>query len=356
MKSKKLFEPTQLAKYSLKNHIVMSPMTRSRAIGNVPNDLMAQYYGERAEAGLIITEGTSPSPNGLGYPRIPGLFNQEQVQGWKKVTDAVHAKKGLIFIQLMHTGRVGQQLNLPQGAKVLAPSALALGGTMWTDTQGAQPHTLAKEMTLAEIKQTHDEYVKSAELAIQAGFDGVEFHAANGYLLEQFLNPKTNQRQDAYGSTEDGRMKFLLDIVTEAAQKIGAGRIGIRISPYGNFNETGEFPGVNGFYTKLAQKLSALGIAYLHLLDHSSIGAPAVPAEIKRLVRESFKGTLILAGGYDADRAENDLQEKRGDLFGFGRPFLANPDLVEKLKKSTPLKEADPKTFYTPGPEGYTIL
>ncbi len=351
---KLLFAPTQLGNLNLTNHVVMAPLTRSRAVGGIPNDLMAKYYGERAGAGLIITEGTSPSPNGLGYSRIPGLFSQEQVSGWKKVTDAVHAKGGHIFVQLMHTGRVSHSLNLPEGAQVLAPSAIAPTGQMWTDQQGLQPYPVPKEMTLADIETAKNEYIKSAELAVQAGFDGVELHGANGYLIEQFLNPNVNKRTDAYGGTDEKRMRFVLDIAEAIVKKTGGARLGIRVSPYGAHGDTGLFDGIDAFYAVLAKKLSDLGLAYMHVVDHSALGAPAVSLEVKRLIRENFKGTYILSGGYTAETAERDLNEKLGDLVAFGRPFIANPDLVEKLKSGQPLRALIADKLYTPGPEGYT--
>ncbi len=195
----RLFTPAQLGNLTLKNRIVMAPLTRSRAIGNQPNELMAEYYRLRADAGLIITEGTSPSPNGLGYPRIPGLFNEEHVQNWRRVTDGVHQAGGRIFVQLMHTGRVSHPANLPAGARVLAPSAIAAPGEMWTDSEGMQPHSVPHAMSEADIAQSITEYAASAKLAIQAGFDGVELHAANGYLIDQFLNTASNQRNDRWG-------------------------------------------------------------------------------------------------------------------------------------------------------------
>ncbi len=350
----KLLEKAPLGKVTLSNRIVMAPLTRSRAINNIPNDLMVEYYAQRASAGLLITEGTSPSPNGLGYARIPGLYNSEQVSGWRKVTNAVHERGGHIFIQLMHTGRVTHPANLPVGAAALAPSAVPLSGKMWTDTDGMQDFPLAREMTLAEVKGAISEYIKSAELAVEAGFDGVEIHAANGYLAEQFLNPAANQRKDIYGGSSENRMRFVLEVASGIAEKIGGDRVGIRVSPYGIFNDTGPFEGIDAFYGELAEKLSAIGLAYIHVVDHTAMGAPPVPSGVKKMIREHFKGTYILSGGYTADRAEHDLIEKQGDLVAFGRPFISNPDLVEKIRSGTPLREPDSSTFYTPGPAGYT--
>jgi N-ethylmaleimide reductase len=350
-----LFDPLVSPSIRLANRAVMSPMTRSRAVdANTPNALMAEYYAQRASAGLIITEGTSPSPNGLGYPRIPGLFNEAQVRGWKAVTDAVHAKGGKIFVQLMHTGRVTHAANLPAGAEVVGPTSDVCPGEMYTDSQGMQPHSSPRAMTAADIAHAIGEYAKSAQLAIQAGFDGVELHAANGYLIEQFLNGNVNKRTDAYGASIGGRNRFALEVARATAAAIGAHRLGIRVSPYGVFNSTGAFPEVDAQYVALTQQLSELGLLYVHQLDHSAIGAPPVPAEIKRRLREAFKGLFILAGGFDRESAESALKAGQADLIAFGRPFLANPDLVKRMQSDAPLNAPDPATFYTPGPKGYT--
>lgn len=340
----------------LSNHIVMAPMTRSRAISNVPNDLMAEYYSLRADAGLIITEGTSPSPNGLGYARIPGLFNSEQVAGWTKVTKAVHAKGGHIFVQLMHTGRTSHELNLPKGAHVLAPSAVTQSGRMYTDEKGLLPYPTPQEMTAAEIETAKNEHIKSAQLAIDAGFDGIELHGANGYLLEQFLNPKTNKRTDSYGGSSENRMRFVLEVAEGCAKKIGGDKVGIRLSPYGANGDMGAFEGIDQFYATLAKKLSDAGLVYIHIADHSSMGAPPVSVAVKQAIRANFSGAYILSGGFDAVTAEQALDQKLGDLVAFGRPFLGNPDLVEKMKKEKPIRPPDQAHLYTPGPVGYTQL
>jgi N-ethylmaleimide reductase len=333
----------------------MSPMTRSRAIeANTPNALMAEYYGQRASAGLIITEGVSPSPNGLGYARIPGLFNKAQVRGWKAVTDAVHAKGGKIFLQLMHAGRVGHVANLPAGAEVVGPTAEACPGEMYTDAKGMQPHSVPRAMTEGDIAHAVGEYAQSARLAREAGFDGVELHAANGYLIEQFLNANVNTRSDGYGGSIAGRNRFALEVARAVVAAIGSDRVGIRLSPYGAFNSTGAFPEQAEQYLALARELSSLGLLYLHVLDHSAMGAPAVPAEYKARLRGAFEGAFILAGGFDSAAAEKALAEKRADLIAFGRPFLANPDLVERMRSGAPLNAPDMATFYTPGSKGYT--
>jgi N-ethylmaleimide reductase len=350
-----LFDPYVSPALQLKNRIVMAPLTRSRAVdANTPNALMAEYYGQRAGAGLIITEGTSPSPNGLGYPRIPGIFNAAQVAGWKKVTDAVHAQGAKIFVQLMHTGRVGHAANLPAGAEVVGPTDKILPGEMYTDAKGMQPHSQPRAMTQADIETAVQEYVTASKLAIEAGFDGVELHAANGYLLEQFLNGNVNTRTDGYGGSADNRNRFVLDVARAVVAAIGAGRVGIRLSPFGVFNDTGAFDGVEAQYLALARELGALKLAYLHLVDHSSMGAPEVPAAFKAELKAAFGGTFIASGGYSRESAEQALAQGRGDLVAFGRAWLANPDLIERMKGDLPLNAPDMNTFYTPGPQGYT--
>jgi len=350
-----LFEGTRLGSLQLKNHIAMAPMTRSRAVGNQPNDLMVKYYEQRSSAGLIITEGTSPSPNGLGYARIPGLYDRTQMEGWKKVTQAVHAKGAKIFVQLMHTGRISHPLNMPAGAQVLAPSPIPAAGMMYTDQQGIQPQPTPKEMSLADIQATITEFAHSAALAIEAGFDGVELHSANGYLLEQFLNPKTNQRKDNYGGTPENRARFVVELAQAVCKQIGSSRVGIRLSPYGAFNDVQpEFSGIDEFFGALATDFTKLGLAYVHVLDHSAMGGPQVPTRVKELIRKNFTGKLIAAGGYDLVRAEADLKLGVADLIAFGRPFISNPDLPRLLAEGVALKPADQSTFYTPGEAGYT--
>ena len=350
-----LFDAYKFGSIHLSNRIVMAPLTRSRAVDrNIPNALMAEYYGQRATAGLIITEGTSTSSNGLGYARIPGLFNADQTAGWKVVTDAVHAKGGKIFIQFMHTGRVSHQANLPSGARVIGPSPEVCPGEMWTDGAGMQAHTAPHPMTAADIAEAVGEYAHAAKLAIEAGFDGVELHAANGYLIEQFLNAVVNKRTDNYGGSAGNRNRFALEVVNAIIAAIGAERVGIRVSPFGTFNGTGAFDGVEAQYLSLAETLGKLGLAYLHLVDHSSMGAPVVPAAFKADLQQAFGRTFIASGGYDGKSAEAALQAKHGDLVAFGRHLLANPDLVARLKAGAALNEPDASTFYTPGPKGYT--
>lgn len=349
-----LFTPITLGKLELKNRVVMAPLTRCRATGNVPNELMAEYYRQRSGAGLIIAEGTSPSANGLGYARQSGLFSTAQVTGWHRVTDAVHQAGGKIFVQLMHTGRVSHPANMQEGTKVLAPSALAAPGEMWTDSSGMQPYPLPAAMTEADIAQAIAEYVQAAKNAIEAGFDGIELHAANGYLIDQFLNTATNQRTDRWGGSIENRIRFAVEVAKATAAAIGAEHIGMRISPYGVFNGTAADAEMDALYMALIKELNSLGLVYIHVVDHSSMGAPEVSPTLKALMRAAFKGRYILSGGYDLKRANEDLDAARGDLVAFGRPFISNPDLVKKLANDSALTAPDFDTFYTPGAKGYT--
>jgi N-ethylmaleimide reductase len=350
-----LFSPYTFGSRVLRNRLVMSPMTRSRASqGGVPNALMAEYYGQRAGAGLIVTEGTSPSPNGLGYPRIPGLWSQDQVAGWRLVTDAVHARGGTIFVQLMHSGRIGHPLNLPAGGEILAPSAVQAEGQMHTDAEGSQPYPMPRAMREAEVRTAVDEHVTAARNAMAAGFDGVELHGANGYLIEQFLSPQTNQRTDAWGGSLEKRRRFALEVARTVAGAIGGERVGIRLSPYGANADMKPYPEIDETYQALVPELAAAGLQYIHVVDHSALGAPPVPEALKLGLRRLWPRTFILAGGFDRARAEAALTERRADLIAFGRPFLANPDLVARLTRELPLNAPDFPTFYTPGPAGYT--
>jgi len=348
-----LFSKTTLGPLTLQNRLVMSPMTRNRAIGNVANELMAQYYAQRASAGLIVTEGVSPSPNGLGYPRIPGAFSDAQTAGWKLVADAVHPLGAKIFMQFMHCGRVGNALNLPAGGRVLGPSAVAASGEIYTDAEGMKPHTTPQAMTEADIKATIAEFAQAAKNAAAAGFDGVELHGANGYLLEQFIRPTSNQRTDGYGGSIANRARFVLEVVDAVTGAIGKDKVGIRLSPFGVFNDMPLYDAMEADYAYLAGQLNAAGLVYIHLVDHSPMGAPPVPDSMKATFRRVFKRTLILSGGYDAARAESDLAAGKCDLIAVGRPFLANPDLVARWKSGTAENAPDFSTFYTPGSKGY---
>ncbi|SHG21966.1 N-ethylmaleimide reductase [Flavobacterium micromati] len=355
MKTDKLFTPKKIGNIELKNSIVMAPMTRSRAIDNIPNELMAQYYQQRSAAGLIITEGTSPSANGLGYPRIPGIFNAEQVEGWKKTTHAVHEKEGKIFVQLMHCGRISHPLNMPKDATIFAPSQLKAAGEMYTDEKGLQEFIVPNEMSLQDIIHAKTEYISAAKNALFANFDGVELHGANGYLLEQFISPISNIRTDEYGGSIENRCKFVLETVEAVAHAIGKDKTGIRLSPYGVASDMPHYSEIQETYDYLSRELNKLDIAYIHLVDHSAMGAPEVPLEIKKVIRDNFKNNLILSGGYDIDRAETDLESGLADLVAFARPFINNPDLVNRFKNNLPLADnLDEETFYTADSKGYT--
>lgn len=349
-----LYSKTVLGHLKLQNHLVMAPMTRNRSTDNIPNAMMMEYYAQRSSAGLIITEGTSPSANGLGYPRIPGIFSPAQVEGWKSITEAIHAEGAKVFVQLMHCGRIAHELNLPAGAHILAPSAVAASGEMYTDAGGMKPFPVPKAMTGKEIKTTMAEFVQAAKNAVTAGFDGIELHSANGYLLEQFIRPNTNQRTDNYGGAIENRARFVLEVTDAVSAAIGKEKVGIRLSPFGVFNDTPLYDELESDYTYLAQQLNTRGLLYIHLVDHSSMGAPQVLDTMKVTFRNLFKGGLILSGGYDAERAERDLLAGNCDLIAVGRPTLANPDLITRWEKGVVVNEPDMATFYTPGSRGYT--
>ena len=355
MKKYKLFRATNIGSTSLLNHIVMAPMTRCRAIGNIPNDLMVKYYEQRSEAGLIITEGTAPSANGLGYARIPGIFNKEQVEGWKKVTNAAHGNGGKIFVQLMHCGRISHPLNMREGTELIAPSAIRPAGQMWTDANQLQDYPVPKEMTAEHIIITKAEFVLAAKNAIEARFDGVELHGANGYLLEEFLSPVSNVRTDNYGGSIENRCRFVLEVVTAVADAIGKEKTGIRLSPYGVASDMAHYPEMDATYDYLSVQLNNLGIAYIHLVDHSAMGAPLLPMAIKQLIRNNFHNSIILCGGYNKEKAEEDLESGLADLIAFGRPFINNPDLVERMENDWPLsQDLHMDLFYTADERGYT--
>jgi len=355
MKKYQLFTSMTVGAIELKNRIVMAPMTRCRAIGNIPNDLMAKYYQQRAGAGLIVTEGTSPSPDGLGYARIPGIFTEEQVFGWKKITSSVHNSGGKIFVQLMHTGRISHIFNMAAGSQIIAPSAIKATGKMWTDTKGLQDYPTPKAMNAADIMVTQAEYVTAAKNSMDAGFDGVELHGANGYLLEEFLSPVTNVRTDKYDGGIENRCRFVIEVISAVAAAIGKGRTGIRLSPYGVAGDMHSYPEIDATYDYLSRELNKLDIAYIHLVDHSAMGAPAVPVEIKKLIRKNFNNTLVLCGGYDKESAEEDIESGLCDLIGFGRPFINNPDLVERLEYNEELSQnLKTELFYTADKNGYT--
>ena len=346
-----LLTPYNKGSLQLKNHLVMAPMTRSRAINNLPNELMAAYYAQRSGAGLIITEGTAPSANALGYSRIPGIFSKEQTQAWKAITAAAHAAGSKIFLQLMHTGRIGHPANLPEGARLVGASNIKAAGDIWTDTLGKQPYPEPHALTLEEVELVIAEHVHAARNAIEAGFDGVELHGANGYLTEQFLNPHVNNRTDAWGGSITNRARFAIRIVQEMAAAIGADKVGVRFSPYSTLGDLPAYDeqDVHATYALLATELNKSEIAYLH------IGVNAVvPQKTFDAIRNGFKGTIILCNGLTPESAETALNAGFADLVAFGRAFLANPDLDKRIAAGASLNQPDFNTLYTPGAVGYT--
>lgn len=347
-----LFEPFEAQNLELNNRIVMAPMTRSRAIGSYPNDLMATYYKQRASAGLIITEGVAPSPNGLGYARIPGIFNDEQVEGWKKIADAVHEEGGKIFMQIMHTGRIAHSANIPDGAKVVGPSAVQADSNMWTDDSGMQPLPEPEVITEDQTKETIEEFTTAAKNAVDAGLDGIELHGANGYLLEQFLNPHVNVRTDKYGGSTDNRIRFVLEVAKSVAKTIGGEKTGIRLSPYNTFNDMPEYDETFETYTTLVEELDKLDIAYIHLVETAARNYDD-GTELLTVLREKFGNLVIVNGGYDRESAEEVLEDGRADLISFGAPFISNPDFPHRLQEGIPLTEPDKSTFYSADEKGY---
>ena len=350
-----LFEPYTLGRITLSNRLAMAPMTRNRAdSAHVPTPIMAAYYAQRASIGLLITEGVAPAADGAGYARIPGLYTGEQVAAWQPVTAAVHAAGGHIFAQLMHTGRASHTDNLPAGARVVSSAAVALPEPIFTDTAGQQPAPVPHALTEAEIAVVVREFAEAARHAITAGFDGIELHAANGYLIEQFLNANLNTRTDGYGGSAANRNRFLLEVTRACIAAIGADRVGVRLSPYGVFNGMGPFDGVDAQFLEAARELGALGVAYLHLVNHEAMGAPALPAGFPAQFKAAFGGTFIASGGLDRAQAEALVDGGLADLVAFGRPALANPDLVARLQANAALTQPDYTTLYTPGVKGYT--
>jgi N-ethylmaleimide reductase len=346
-----LFSPKTIGQIALKNRIAMAPMTRSRAINNMPNDTMRDYYQQRNSAGMIITEGTSPSADGLGYARIPGFFTQAQADAWGKIASAVHAGGSRLVVQLMHCGRIGQTLNLPADHALIAPSAVKAAGQIWTDQQGMQDYSVPKAMDSNDLQRVKNDYVHASKLAIAAGLDGVELHAANGYLLGQFLNPRTNIREDEYGGAAENRRRYVLEVLDAISAEIGAGRIGVRISPFNAFNDlAANYENEEAEYLALVHELSKRNIAYLHLIATPG----AVPDATVQAIREAFNGPLMLAGEFNRERADAALLSGLADVVAFGKPFIGNPDLALRLEKNIPWHAFDPDTLYTPGPQGYS--
>lgn len=328
----------------------MAPMTRSRAIGNLPNELMATYYGQRTQAGLIITEATAISADSLGYARIPGIFNQEQIDGWKKITRRVHEDGSKIFLQIVHTGRVGHNDNLPEGASLRGVSDKAATGQIFTDTRQLQDFSSPEPMSTSQVEWVIDEFVTAARNAIQAGFDGVELHGANGYLMEQFLNPHINNRTDRYGGSIANRARFLLAVASKVSAAIGKSNVGIRLSPYATLNDLPAYEAseVHTTYQYLAEKLNEIGLSYIHIAAY-----PAANPSTFKAIRNLFGGNIIHCNGLNQQTAEQLLEQGMADLVGFGRHFIANPDLVTRMQREAQLAQPDAGTFYAAGEQGY---
>ena len=354
--SSNLFTPLTLGPITLPNRMVMAPLTRNRAEGgDVPSELAVTYYTQRTTAGLIITEATQVSAQGKGYPKTPGIYSDAQVAEWRKITESVHAGGGRIFLQLWHVGRISHPSTQIGGVLPVGPSAIKPAGKIFTET-GEQEFVTPRALELSEIPGIVRQYADGARRAKDAGFDGVEVHSANGYLLDQFLRDGSNQRTDEYGGSVENRARLLLE-VTEAVTGIwGKERVGVRLSPLSGFNDMHDSDPVSTF-SYVAQKLGALGITYLHVIEPVNSDHPmAAPgtAPIAPLLREAFGGTFMINGGYNKETGNAAIKSGDADLICFGVPFLANPDLVKRYAEDAALNTPDPSTFYGRGAKGYT--
>jgi len=352
MTLKSLFEPYALGSLTLSNRIVLAPLTRNRArAGFVPSELAPTYYGQRASAGLLIAEATQISQQGQGYQDTPGIYTQAQIDGWRQVTDAVHAKRGRIFLQLWHVGRVSHVALQENGAAPVAPSAIRAEAKTFVNNEFL-PVSEPRALSLDELPGIVEDFRKAAANAIAAGFDGVEIHAANGYLLDQFLKDGSNVRDDAYGGSIDNRARLTLEVAAAVVKEVGAQRTGIRISPISPANGISSSDPQAQFDYLVAQ-LDALGLVYLHVVEGATGGARDVAPFDFDALRRQFRNTYIANNGYDQELANARLEEGKADLFAFGRPFIANPDLVERLKAGAPLATLDQATLYGGGAKGY---
>jgi N-ethylmaleimide reductase len=353
MSTSKLFEPFKLGSITLSNRLVMAPLTRNRALpGFIPNPLAVEYYGQRATAGLLIAEATQVSQQGQGYQDTPGIYSKDQVAGWRKVTDRVHAKGGRIVLQLWHVGRISHTSLQPNGGAPVAPSAIRantktfVGGTF---ADVSEPRALE----LAEIPGIIDSFRKGAANAIEAGFDGVEIHGANGYLLDQFARDGTNKRTDAYGGSIENRAKLMLEVARAVASEVGAERTGIRISPVTPANDASD-SNPQPLFDHIVDHLNALKLIYIHVIEGATGGARDVAPFDYQSLRKRFTGAYIANNGYDLELANKVLSANEADLIAFGKLYISNPDLVERFKRGAPLNEFDKATFYGGGAKGYT--
>lgn len=345
----RLFEPLTLGELRLANRIVMAPMTRNRATPDgVPTAMMAEHYTQRAEAGLIVAEGSWPSAAGQAYCRQPGIATAAQVDGWRQVTDAVHARGGLIVLQVMHGGRIGSSRIKPAGVETVAPSALRAAGEVFTDSAGMQPFDAPRALSTAEVREVVGEHRQAALNARAAGFDGVELHGTSGYLPMQFLSSGSNRRGDEYGGDAAGRARFAFECLAAMADAIGAGRIGLRLNPGNTFNDTSDEDSA-ATHAELMRRAASLQLAYLHVMR-----APLPEIDAFALARAHFGDRLILNDGFSVDSAEQALVDNEGAAVSFARHFIGNPDLVRRWRSGQALAKFDRKLLYTPGAAGYS--
>lgn len=366
MTHKSLFTTTQLGPYPLRNRIVLPPLTRSRSSqpGNIPNDLMATYYRQRAGAGFMVTEGTQIEPRGQGYAWTPGIYSPEQIQGWKKVTTAVHAEGGVIFAQLWHVGRVSHTSLQPSGGDPVGPSTLPARNVKVfietaPDTGALADPSTPRALANAEVKELVQLYGQAARNALEAGFDGVELHCANGYLVNQFISAHSNFRTDEYGGCLANRLRFLAEVTQAVADVVGADRLGVRFAPlFASTDEERVYLGMveenpHETYIEAIKVLEKIGIAYVSLAEADWDDAPELPDSFRRAVRDTFSGRLLYAGKYTADRAAEAINAGWADLIAFGRPFIANPDLPERIANDWPLNPLDAASVYGGTDQGY---
>jgi N-ethylmaleimide reductase len=343
-----LFTPYALGPYQLRNRVLMAPMTRSRADAQgVPSEIMLTYYAQRASAGLIVSEGIQPSANGKGYARTPGLHTPAQIKAWKKIVDEVHRQGGLIFAQLMHVGRIAHPLNKALNAQTVAPSAIKATGMIYTDQAGLQEFVMPKALDIQEILDVIQEYKLATINAFEAGFDGVELHAASGYLPMQFMSSNTNLRKDSYGGTIENRLRFPLQVLDVMSEVAGSNRVGVRIWPGSTFNDIEDSDPIST-YTQFLTALNTKQLAYVHV-----IRSPNPDIDSFKLVREHYQGSCMINGGLTLIAAQEAIRSKAADVVSFGTSFLANPDLVKRFQQNALLNAPNPNTFYTSGSEGY---
>ena len=343
-----LQSPGRIGGLKTANRVVMAPMTRSRAHkGGIPSALAIEYYVQRASAGMILTEGTAPSAVGLGYARTPAIETPEQIAAWKKITDAVHAKGGVMFCQFMHVGRIGHPANRYTDEPLVAPSAIQAEGQMWTDAQGMQALPAPRALATGEIANVIEEYAQATRNALAAGFDGVELHSASGYLPMQFLSSNSNQRTDGYGGSVTNRIRFVMEALAAMIAAAGsAGKVGMKISPAMPFNDIHDADPVET-YTTLVRAVAPLGLAYLHVLR------TALPNTFD-LLRPLYRGTFLAGGGFTKESGDAAIRSGLADFIVYGKLFTSNPDLPKRFAKDAELVAPNPATFYSPGPEGYT--